>query len=81
VPSRCAEAVVRSLAVNSVRGDPRAQKLFTERPGTGARDNRRLDSEWLNTAIEYKRAAPGTLAPMMRICSLSSVSQTHLSRR
>jgi hypothetical protein len=49
-----AQAIVRSLAVNAVKGNQRAQRLFTELLTTTERDNKRLHDEWLQTAIEYK---------------------------
>jgi hypothetical protein len=49
-----AQAVIRSLAVNAVKGNQRAQRLFTELLFTTERENKRLHEEWLNTAISYK---------------------------
>ena len=49
-----AQAIVRSLAVNAVKGNQRAQRLFTELLTATERDNKRLHDEWLQTAIEYK---------------------------
>lgn len=49
-----AQAIVRSLAVNAAKGNPRAQRLFTELLAATERDNKRLHDEWLQTAIEYK---------------------------
>ena len=49
-----AQAVVRSLAVNAAKGNPRAQRLFTQLLSSVERDNKRLHDEWLNTAIDYK---------------------------
>jgi hypothetical protein len=49
-----AQAIVRSLAVNAAKGNPRAQRLFTELLAATERDNKRLHDEWLETAIEYK---------------------------
>ena len=49
-----AQAVIRSLAVNAVKGNQRAQRLFTQLLSTTERENKRLADEWLNTAITYK---------------------------
>lgn len=67
-----AQAVVRSLAVNAVKGQQRAQRLFTELLTTTERENRKLHNEWLDVAITYKvewdqelerRRALGIVAP------------------
>ena len=52
-----AQAVVRSLAVNAAKGQPRAQKVFTDMVGAAERERQALNAEWLETAIEYKQAA------------------------
>jgi hypothetical protein len=49
-----AQAVVRSLAVNAVKGNQRAQRLFTELLASVEIANKRLHDEWLQTAIDYK---------------------------
>jgi hypothetical protein len=49
-----AQAVIRSLAVNAAKGNQRAQHLFTELLTSTERENARLHSEWLDTAITYK---------------------------
>lgn len=49
-----AQAVIRSLAVNAVKGNQRAQRLFTELLFTTERENKRLHDEWLDAAITYK---------------------------
>ena len=49
-----AQAVVRSLAVNAVKGNQRAQRLFTELLSTTERENKRLADECLDTAMTYK---------------------------
>ena len=49
-----AQAVIRSLAVNAVKGNHRAQRLFSELLETTERANKRLHDEWLETAISYK---------------------------
>lgn len=49
-----AQAVIRSLAVNAVKGNQRAQRLFTELLFTTERENKRLHDEWLDVAMTYK---------------------------
>jgi hypothetical protein len=49
-----AQAVIRSLAVNSAKGNQRAQRLFTDLLTTTERENKRVHDEWLDTAITYK---------------------------
>ncbi|MER8577651.1 DUF5681 domain-containing protein [Mesorhizobium sp. M1423] len=49
-----AQAIIRSLAVNAVKGNQRAQRLFTELLTTTERENKRLHDEWLDTALTYK---------------------------
>ena len=49
-----AQAVIRSLAVNVVKGNQRAQRLFTELLFTTERENKRLHDEWLDVATTYK---------------------------
>ena len=49
-----AQAVIRSLAVNAVKGNQRAQRLFTQLLTTTERENKRLADEWLDVAINYK---------------------------
>jgi hypothetical protein len=49
-----AQAIVRSLAVNAVKGNQRAQRLFTELLASVESANKRLHDEWLQTAIDYK---------------------------
>jgi hypothetical protein len=44
----------RSLALSAVKGEHRAQHLFTALLATVEGDNKRLHDEWLATAIEYK---------------------------
>ena len=49
-----AQAVMRAIATNAVKGQPRSQRLFAELLA-GTEDSRRmLNDEWLRTAIEYK---------------------------
>jgi Family of unknown function (DUF5681) len=49
-----AEAAVRSLAVNAVRGQHRAQQLFMTLLSETEHANKTSHDEWLQTAIEYK---------------------------
>ena len=49
-----AQAIVRSLAVTAVKGNTRAQRLFAELLATTENSRRRLNDEWLETAINYK---------------------------
>lgn len=49
-----AQAIIRSLAVNAVKGQHRAQRLFSELLTMTKRQNRSLYDEWLETAITYK---------------------------
>ena len=49
-----AQAIVRAIAVNAVKGQQRAQKLFTEMLSTTERENRELHNEWLDAAMTYK---------------------------
>lgn len=50
------QAIMRSLAVNAAKGNPRAQRLFTELLRTTERENARLNAEWFDTALTYKIA-------------------------
>jgi Family of unknown function (DUF5681) len=49
-----ARAVLRSLAVNAVKGQHRSQRLFSELLASVETSNRALHVEWLKTAIDYK---------------------------
>ncbi|MEO6298263.1 MAG: DUF5681 domain-containing protein [Paracoccaceae bacterium] len=49
-----AQAVLRSLAVNTVKGQHRSQRLFAELLSTVENSNRALHNEWLQTAMQYK---------------------------
>jgi hypothetical protein len=48
------QAVLRSLAVNAVKGQHRAQRLFAELLSAVETSNKALHDEWLETAINYK---------------------------
>ncbi|QMU57711.1 MAG: hypothetical protein GKR98_05550 [Boseongicola sp.] len=49
-----AQAIMRSLAVNTAKGQHRAQRLFAEILTTTERQNKQLADEWLSTAMDYK---------------------------
>lgn len=49
-----AQAIVRAVAVNAVKGQQRAQRLFTEMLTTTERENRALHNEFLDAALTYK---------------------------
>src|SRR5690606_1597010 len=49
-----AQAIVRAVAVNAVKGQQRAQRLFTEMLTTTERENRALHNEFLDAAMTYK---------------------------
>ena len=49
-----AQAVIRSLTLSAAKGQPRAQRLFTELLSSTEQANKRLHEEWLETAINYK---------------------------
>jgi hypothetical protein len=49
-----AQAIVRAVAVNAVKGQQRAQRLFTELLSTTEKENRALSDAWLDVAMTYK---------------------------
>ena len=49
-----AQAVLRSLAVNAVKGQHRSQRLFAELLSAVEVSNKALHDEWLQTAMQYK---------------------------
>jgi len=49
-----AQAIIRTLAVNAAKGQPRATKLFTEMLSATEAANLALHEEYVQTAIEYK---------------------------
>jgi hypothetical protein len=51
-----AQAVVRSMAVNAVRGDQRSQKMFTDLLNTTEAKNKKLHDEYSQTMIDYKHS-------------------------
>ena len=62
-----AQAVVRSLAVNAVKGQHRAQRLFSELLSATERDNKALNDEWLKTALEYKQGWEAAIQRCQRL--------------
>ncbi len=52
-----AQAVIRSLAVNAAKGQPRAQKIFTDMVAKVERDTRQAHEELVQAALEYKLSA------------------------
>jgi Family of unknown function (DUF5681) len=52
VPVPMAQAVMRSIAVNAVRGDQRSQKMFTDLVNTTEAKNKKLHDDFLETMIE-----------------------------
>ena len=54
VPVPIARAVLRSLAVNAVKGQHRSQRLFAELLSAVETSRNTQNNEWLQTAIEYK---------------------------
>lgn len=51
-----AQAVMRSLAVNAVKGQHRSQRLFAELLSATERANKALHDEWRETAFDYKKS-------------------------
>ena len=49
-----AQAIVRAVAVNAVKGQQRAQRLFTEMLTTTERENKALHDQWMDVAMTYK---------------------------
>ncbi|MFZ3585575.1 DUF5681 domain-containing protein, partial [Loktanella sp. DJP18] len=49
-----AQAILRSLAVNAVKGQHRSQRLFSELLASAERQEKALQDEWMETAITYK---------------------------
>jgi hypothetical protein len=49
-----AQAIIRTLAVNAAKGQPRATKLFTEMVSATEATNRAVHEEYVEAAIEYK---------------------------
>ena len=49
-----AQAIVRSMAVSAAKGNTRAQRLFSEMLANTEASYRKLQDDWLQTAIEYK---------------------------
>lgn len=51
-----AQAVMRTLALSAVKGNNRAAQIFTKIIQTVETENKKLHSEWLNSALDYKLA-------------------------
>lgn len=51
-----AQAVLRSLAVNAVKGQHRSQRLFAELLSAVETSNKALHDTWFSTALDYKIA-------------------------
>lgn len=68
-----ARAVLRSLAVNAVKGQHRSQRLFSELLASVEAANRALHDEWMQTAIDYKKRWDKELArrQALRITNLN----------
>ena len=49
-----AQAIVRSLAVNAVKGQHRSQRLFSELLSATEREDKALHDEYLKTVLDYK---------------------------
>jgi hypothetical protein len=49
-----AQAIIRSMAVTAAKGNTRAQRLFAELLASTENSNRKLNDEWVETAINYK---------------------------
>ena len=49
-----AQAVVRSMAVNAVRGNQRSQKMFTDLVNSTEAKNKKLYDEYFQTMLDYK---------------------------
>jgi len=72
-----AQAIIRSLAVNAVKGNHRAQSTFTRLLSTTEQDNKRLHDEWLLAAIDYKVDWERELAHRERIGSTEPAPLPH----
>ncbi len=57
-----AKAIVRAMAVNAVKGQQRAQRLFTELLTTTERERKRAHFETVEALFDYKRAWDRELA-------------------
>ena len=49
-----AQAIVRAVAVNAVKGQQRGQRLLTEMLTTTERENKALHDAWMDAALTYK---------------------------
>lgn len=62
-----AQAVLRALAVNAVKGQHRSQRLFAELLSAVEASNKALHDEWLNAAMDYKISWERELARRERL--------------
>ena len=62
-----AQAIIRSVAVNAVKGQHRAQRLFAELLAATETAHKALADEWLKTAIDYKHDWEDELARRQRL--------------
>lgn len=62
-----AQAVLRSLAVNAVKGQHRSQRLFAELLAGVETANKVLHDTWFSTALDYKIAWDGELQRRERL--------------
>ena len=72
-----AQAVIRSLTLSAAKGQPRAQRLFTELLSMTEQANKRLHEEWLETAINYKVSWEKELAYRMKTGSTGPEALPH----
>jgi Family of unknown function (DUF5681) len=54
VSMHVAQAVVRAISLNALKGQHRAQRLFAELLGQTEASHKALHDEWLSTAMDYK---------------------------
>ena len=61
-----ATAVIRTLAVNAAKGNNRAALIFSNLLQTTERENKELQSQWFETAVDYKHKWDEELARRKR---------------
>jgi hypothetical protein len=54
VTMQVAQAVVRAISLNALKGHHRAQRLFSDLLGQTEASHKALHDEWLKTALDYK---------------------------
>ena len=67
-----AQAVLRSLAVNAVKGQHRSQRLFAELLSAVETSHKALHDEWLQTAMQYKVDWDEELDRRARLCIIGA---------